>query len=102
MFLFAEYRPVNSKVVHVYNPLPGSWFVAAYLVSGASDDDDELTGLRHRCRYSLGSVALWSRKEDVDLILPNNGPQRFSVRDRYFVLVFNQNYYRFKYQTGSG
>ena len=79
-----EYRPVNSKVVHVYNPLPGSWFVAAYLVTSPSEVDDQIVaGLRHRCRYSLGSVALWSRKEDVDLILPNTGgPQRFTVKDR--------------------
>ena len=88
MCVVTEYRPVNSKVVHVYNPLPGSWFVAAYLVSGPSEDDDELTGLRHRCRYSLGSVALWSRTEEVDLILPNNGPQRFTVKDRSSYLKF--------------
>ena len=27
----------------------------------------------HRCRYSLGSIAIWSRAESVDLILTNSG-----------------------------
>ena len=27
----------------------------------------------HRCRYSLGSIAIWNRAESVDLILTNSG-----------------------------
>ena len=29
----------------------------------------------HRCRYSLGSIAIWSRAESVDLILTNSGAE---------------------------
>ena len=54
--------------VIVYNPLPGDWYVAAYL----EPFEENLGGFFHRCRYSLGSIALWSRAESVDLILPNS------------------------------
>ena len=79
----SEFRPANSKVFHVYNPLPGSWFVSAYI-----DPYEEAVGIGHKCRYSLGSVALWSRTEDVDLILPNRGPQIFKSKSRFSYLKF--------------
>ena len=53
----------------VYNPLPGDWYAAAYL----EQFEEKLGGFMHRCRYSLGSIAIWSRAESVDLILTNSG-----------------------------
>jgi len=80
-----EFRPVNSKVFYVYNPLPGSWFVAAYL-----DPFVETLGVRAKCRYSLGSVALWTPAHDaVDLILPNRQPpQTFRSKSKFSYLKF--------------
>ncbi len=30
-------------------------------------------GLLHKCRYSLGSIALWTRAEQVELVNPYSG-----------------------------
>jgi hypothetical protein len=48
----------------VYNPMPGSWFIAAYL----EPMDEPLGFLQNKCRYSLGSIALWTNADNVDLI----------------------------------
>ena len=43
------------------------WFAAANL-----EPTNESQGfLRQQCRYSLGSIALWNRAENVALIQPN-------------------------------
>ena len=69
----------------VYNPLPGSWFVAAYL-EPANEPQGFLT---QKCRYSLGSIALWNRADNVELIQSNGiGAQTF-VTTRHF------SYYKF-------
>lgn len=79
----SAYQPADSAVHPVYNPLPGSWFVAAYL-----DPYDEPLGfLRKKCRYSLGSIALWSRADNVDLVQPNR-QQTFRTRKHF-------SYYKF-------
>ncbi len=79
----SEYQPNDSVVHPVYNPQPGSWYAVAYLAPF-----EEAYGLRRRCRYSLGSIALWTRAEGgVELILANT-PQTFKTR-RHF------SYYKF-------
>ncbi|XP_059082591.1 uncharacterized protein LOC131880099 [Tigriopus californicus] len=62
----SHFQPDNSAVHAIYNPLPGSWFAVAYLAPF-----DEKYGLKKKCRYSLGSIALWSRAEAVETISPN-------------------------------
>ena len=53
--LESAYKPSDTLVHPVYNPKPGSWFVAAYL-----EPANVPSGfLRQKCRYSLGSIALW-------------------------------------------
>ena len=55
----------NSYLWFIY--FAGSWFAAAYL-----EPTNEPQGfLRQQCRYSLGSIALWNRAENVALIQPN-------------------------------
>ena len=51
LFVYSAYQPKNSAVFPVYNPLPGSWFVAAYL-----EPFSETLGFKHKCKYSLGSI----------------------------------------------
>lgn len=51
LFVYSAYQPKNSAVFPVYNPLPGSWFVAAYL-----ETFSETLGFKHKCKYSLGSI----------------------------------------------
>ena len=60
---------MNFLSFTVYNPLPGDWYASAYL----EPFEERLGGFMHRCRYSLGSIAIWSRAESVDLILTNSG-----------------------------
>ena len=64
----SAHQPHDSSIFPVYNPLPGAWFAAAYL----APYEEKITqqGLHHKCRYSLGSIALWSRAHQVDLIIP--------------------------------
>lgn len=62
----SDFQPSDSAVHPVYNPEPGSWFAVAYL-----SPYEQEHGLLRKCRYSLGSVALWSRVENMQLILPN-------------------------------
>ena len=85
---WSDYQPSDSIVHAVYNPLPGSWFAVAYL-----SPFEERYGLSQRCRYSLGSIALWSRAENVDLILPNSPEVKTYTTKRAF------SYYKFYVQV---
>lgn len=51
LHVHSAYQPRNSANYPVYNPLPGSWFVAAYL-----ETFSESLGFHHKCKYSLGSI----------------------------------------------
>jgi len=64
----SAFQPHDSTIFPVYNPLPGTWFVAAYLAP--YEEKIIQQGIHHRCRYSIGSIALWTRAEQVDLIIP--------------------------------
>lgn len=64
----SAYKPHDSTIFPIYNPLPGSWYAFAYL----SPFEEKITqqGLLHKCRYSLGSIALWTKADQVELIIP--------------------------------
>ena len=79
----SDYQPEDSVVHPVYNPQPGSWYAVAYL-----SPFEENHGLLQKCRYSLGSIALWTRAETVDLILPNL-PQSFRTRKHFSYYKFH-------------
>jgi hypothetical protein len=57
LFVYSAYQPKNSAVFPVYNPLPGSWFVAAYL-----EPFSETLGFKHKCKYSLGSIGQFQQQ----------------------------------------
>ena len=83
--LDSAYKPTDTLVHPVYNPLPGSWFVAAYLEPANGN-----TGfLRTKCRYSLGSIALWNRADNVELIQANDKGLQTFITTRHF------SYYKF-------
>ena len=61
----------------------GSWFAAAYL-----QPTNEPQGfLRKQCRYSLGSIALWNRADNVALVQPH--------RKETFITQRHFSYYKF-------
>ncbi|XP_023328883.1 post-GPI attachment to proteins factor 6 [Eurytemora carolleeae] len=64
----SAFQPHDSTIFPIYNPLPGSWYAFAYL----SPYEEKITqqGLLHKCRYSLGSIALWTKADQVELIIP--------------------------------
>jgi len=64
----SAFQPHDSTIFPIYNPLPGTWFVAAFLAP--YEEKIIQQGIHHRCRYSIGSIALWTRAETVDLIIP--------------------------------
>lgn len=86
----SSYQSHDATVFPVYNPMPGSWFASAYLNSWDQKVQQEvqwtwqnnvflrkctinflglnIQGIGHKCRYSLGSVALWSQVTDVTTI----------------------------------
>ena len=74
----------------MYNPLPGDWYAAAYL----EPFEENLGGFLHRCRYSLGSIAIWSRAESVDLILANYGEEGGKKNSQYHTRK-HFSYYKF-------
>ncbi|XP_071520688.1 post-GPI attachment to proteins factor 6-like isoform X2 [Panulirus ornatus] len=81
----SAYQPHDATVLPVYNPLPGSWFAAAYIPNWNEQMQQE--GIIHKCRYSLGSIAMWSQKEHIQTL--NIGVKQ-SVRTHE-----NLSYYRF-------
>ena len=64
----SAHQPHDSTIFPVYNPLPGTWFAAAYLAP--YEEKILQQGIHHKCRYSLGSIALWSRADQVEFIIP--------------------------------
>ncbi|KDR17993.1 hypothetical protein L798_07174, partial [Zootermopsis nevadensis] len=62
------YQPHDATIFPVYNPLPGNWFVAAYISHLNQHVQQE--GLGHKCRYSLGSVGVWSHIMGIPVVSP--------------------------------
>ncbi|ROT80497.1 transmembrane protein 8B isoform X2 [Penaeus vannamei] len=82
---YSAYQPHDATILPVYNPLPGSWFAAAYIPNWNEQMQQE--GIVHKCRYSLGSVAMWSQKEQIHTI---------NIGKRQTVCTHeNLSYYRF-------
>lgn len=59
----SAYLPHDATILPVYNPLPGSWFAAAYIPNWNEQMQQE--GIIHKCRYSLGSIAMWNQKDHI-------------------------------------
>ena len=66
----SAFNPHDSSIYPVYNPLPGTWYVAAYLTP--FEEKIVQQGIHQECRYSLGSIALWSVADNVEKIVPYN------------------------------
>ncbi|XP_076039876.1 post-GPI attachment to proteins factor 6 isoform X2 [Oratosquilla oratoria] len=81
----SEYQPHDATILPLYNPLPGSWFAAAYIPNWNEQMQQE--GIVHKCRYSLGSIAMWSQKERVRT-LNIGAPQHIRTTENFA-------YYRF-------
>ncbi|XP_066997236.1 post-GPI attachment to proteins factor 6 isoform X2 [Anabrus simplex] len=64
----SAYQPHDATIFPVNNPLPGNWFVAAYISHW--DQHVQQEGIGHKCHYSLGSVALWSQVMGIPVISP--------------------------------
>ncbi len=115
IFLFPN-QPSDSVVHPVYNPVPGPWFAVAYLEKEDGTDGTDGDGgnsltswlggrvssyLHRRCRYSVGSIALWSKSgggstggggvDSVDIVIPGHR-NRFRTSRRL-------HYYRFHVQV---
>ena len=67
-------RDYRSEILH--NILIFIRFAAAYLAP--YEEKIVQQGLHHRCRYSLGSIALWSRAAGVEQVLAGQ-PRRHST-----------------------
>ena len=82
--LESAYKPSETLVHPIYAPLSGSWFAVAYL----DENFNEPVGfLRKQCRYSLGSIALWNKAENVARIQP--------YKQEKFVTHSHFSYYKF-------
>ena len=66
----SAYSPHDSTIHPVYNPLPGTWYAAAYLTP--FEEKIIQQGIHQKCRYSLGSIALWSVTDNVEQIIPHS------------------------------
>ena len=81
----SAFNPHDSTIFPVYNPIPGTWYAAAYLTP--FEEKIIQQGIHRKCRYSLGSIALWSRAEDVNLIIPHKS-QKYVTKKHF-------SYYKF-------
>ncbi|KAM7287184.1 post-GPI attachment to proteins factor 6 [Ixodes scapularis] len=62
----SRFQPTEMPEFHVMNPLPGSWFVVAFLRDSSRKIKQQ--GIHRACQYSLGSMAAWTHKPDVVLL----------------------------------
>lgn len=46
-----------------------------------------ISGLLHKCRYSLGSIAIWTRAEQVELIVPFV-PREYTTKKHFSYFKF--------------
>lgn len=60
------FEPKTTVVVPVYGPESGDWFVGAYL--SYWDEKVQQQGLGHKCHYSIGSVAIWTKTNSIENI----------------------------------
>ncbi|KAK8763825.1 hypothetical protein V5799_033568 [Amblyomma americanum] len=61
-----KFQPTEMPEFHVLNPLPGSWFVIAFLKESSRKIKQQ--GIHRSCQYSLGSMAAWSHHHEVVLL----------------------------------
>nr|CAD7443221.1 unnamed protein product [Timema bartmani] len=85
------YQPHDATIIPIYNPLPGNWFVAAYMANW--NDNLQQEGLGLKCHYSLGSVALWAQIEGIPIITPGV-PRNFTTLEAF-------SYYKIFIPTGT-
>ncbi|XP_064477187.1 post-GPI attachment to proteins factor 6-like [Ornithodoros turicata] len=62
----SRFQPTEMPELHVINPLPGSWFVVAFLADLSHEIKQQ--GIRHNCQYSLGSMAAWTHEPNIFLL----------------------------------
>ena len=90
----SAYNPHDSTVLPVYNPLPGTWYAAAYLIP--FEEKIIQQGIHQQCRYSLGSIALWSVADSVQTINPHvTGTYVTRKHFSYFKFYIGDNVQRF-------
>ncbi|KAL1429250.1 hypothetical protein MTO96_016465 [Rhipicephalus appendiculatus] len=61
-----KFQPTEMPEFHVLNPLPGSWFVIAFLQESSRQIKQQ--GIHRSCQYSLGSMAAWTHHHEVILL----------------------------------
>lgn len=61
-----KFQPTEMPEFHVLNPLPGSWFVIAFLKESSRQIKQQ--GIHRSCQYSLGSMAAWTHNHNVILL----------------------------------
>ncbi|XP_046426903.1 post-GPI attachment to proteins factor 6-like isoform X1 [Neodiprion fabricii] len=61
--MMTTFEPKVTATIPVYGPEPGDWFVTGYLSHW--DKKVQQQGLGHKCRYTLGSVAIWTQTSGI-------------------------------------
>ncbi|GFG39492.1 hypothetical protein Cfor_00487 [Coptotermes formosanus] len=82
----SAYQPHDATIFPMYNPLPGNWFVAAYISHW--DQHVQQEGLGHKCHYSLGSVALWSQVMGIPVVSPGVPKTVVTVDNASYYKIF--------------
>ena len=96
----SAYNPHDSTILPVYNPLPGTWYAAAYLTP--FEEKIIQQGIHQQCRYSLGSIALWSVADSVQTINPHvTGTYVTRKHFSYFKFYIGENIQRFTVTLGN-
>ncbi|KAJ8678765.1 hypothetical protein QAD02_014552 [Eretmocerus hayati] len=72
------FEPNTMTILPINSPQPGDWFVGAYLTHW--DKKVLQKGLGSDCRYSLGSVSVWSEINDINNI-PLNHPIKIKTSE---------------------
>lgn len=77
--------------------LKGVSLVTISLFCNVDDNFVIIQGLIHKCRYSLGSIAMWRQQDDVHTLQPGHMTMVTTTRNmEYYRLTLKQSLFLFK------
>nr|XP_012223759.1 PREDICTED: uncharacterized protein LOC105673010 [Linepithema humile] len=89
------YEQNNATIVPIYGPQSGDWFVAAYM--SYWNERIQQQGFGHKCQYSIGTIALWSQKDNIESIsVGYKMILRTSARESYYKIYIPSGIWNFR------
>ncbi|XP_040573656.1 post-GPI attachment to proteins factor 6 [Lepeophtheirus salmonis] len=91
----SAYESHSNSLYPVFNPLPGPWFTVSY-ISPDTPTEGKLSLLKGECRYSVGSIGIWNKADNIQSVFLGDQTLKTSSRYSYFKILVPDSVPHFK------